>query len=64
MKISNNTTFLFIGLGALFTGQIFMVLLVAFLWCVWEDAKWPAFDSEDYDRKMMKGPLSPWNKAN
>ena len=48
---------------ALFSAQLFMfVLLLGFAYA-WEDAKWPAFDSKDYDEKMMHGPLNPWSKG-
>jgi low affinity Fe/Cu permease len=49
---------------AIFTAQPFMFLLALGLLFVWEDAKWPAFDSKDYDQKMMYGPLKPWSKGN
>lgn len=64
MSRGTNTIFFFAGLYALFSLQPFMILLVAFMWFFWEDSKWPAFDSESYDKKMMSGPLKPWNKGN
>lgn len=52
------------ALIALFSFQGFMLFLVLLMWFCWEDAKWPAFDSDDYDKKMMNGPLKAWNKGN
>lgn len=63
MKLGNNTIFICAGLCALFSLQPFMIVLVAFMWFFWEDSKWPAFDSENYDKKTMNGPLKPWNKG-
>lgn len=49
---------------ALFSGQLFLFLLVMGLIFIWEDAQWTAFDSDNYDEKMMRGSLKPWNKGN
>lgn len=48
---------------ALFSGQLLMFILLLGFSYIWEDAKWPAFDSKDYDEKMMRGTLNPWNKG-
>ncbi len=59
-----STLFIMAGLAALFTFQGMLLILVILMWFAWEDSRWPAFDSDDYDRKMMNGPLRPWNKGN
>jgi hypothetical protein len=61
---SQQIILLFTALVAVLYGQLFMAIIIIGLMYVWEDSKWPAFDSEDYDQKMMKGPLKPWNKGN
>lgn len=48
---------------ALLTFQGMFAFLALGLFFVWEDSKWPAFDSDNYDKKMMNGPLKPWNKG-
>lgn len=49
---------------ALFSAQMFLfVLMISFIF-IWEDAQWTAFDSDNYDEKMMHGSLKPWNKGN
>lgn len=64
--ITNSESVIFGGaaLIALLSGQIFLFLLILGFLLVWEDAKWPAFDSDDFDNKMRKGPLNPWKKGN
>ena len=52
------------GIAALVTFQGTLALLAFVMLFAWEDSKWPAFDSEDYDQKIMKGPLKPWQKGN
>lgn len=65
MKIEiEKVTMLVAAMVALFSAQIFMFILLLVFAYAWEDAKWPAFDSKDYDRKMMKGPLKPWQRGN
>lgn len=65
MKIEIEKAILLIAaLVALLSAQIFMFIVLLVFAYVWEDAKWPAFDSENYDQKMMKGPLKPWQKGN
>lgn len=49
---------------AILTAQGTLALLAFIMLFAWEDSKWPAFDSDDYDKKMMKGPLKPWQKGN
>lgn len=66
MKLQNRAEFVFLATlcWALGTLQPFVAILVVFFWFAWEDSKWPAFDSKDFDIKMQKGPLMPWNKGN
>lgn len=49
---------------AILTAQSTFALLAFIMLFSWEDSKWPAFDSESYDQKIMKGPLKPWQKGN
>lgn len=58
------TIFIIAGLAALLTFQGMLLLLVIMMAFAWEDSRWPAFDSDDYDKKMMNGPLKPWQKGN
>lgn len=51
-------------IAAILTAQGTFALLAFIMLFAWEDSKWPAFDSENYDKKMMNGPLKPWNKGN
>lgn len=52
-------------LCALLSFQGMLLLLVLGFWYVWEDAKWTAFDSKDFDQKIReKGMLNPWQKGN
>lgn len=64
MKINEDAIFAVSLLACVITLQPFIILLVALFWLTWEDSKWPAFDSEDYDKKMMHGPLKPWSRGN
>lgn len=66
MKMQNKDLAFFVvaGFAALLTFQGMYLLLILLLAFAWEDSKWPAFDSDDYDKKMMKGPLKPWQKGN
>lgn len=59
-----NTIFFSAFFYALVTLQPFMFLLVVFMWFFWEDSQYPAFDSKDYEKKMMNAPLKPWQKGN
>lgn len=52
------------AIAAILTLQGTLTLLALFMFFAWEDSKWPAFDSKDYDRKIMKGPLKPWQRGN
>ncbi len=61
---SEQMLLLFTGITAILTGQVFIALVIAGFMYTWEDAKWPAFDCHEYDRKMMNGPLKPWDKGN
>ncbi len=54
---------MFAALAAVLSAQPFIAILLIGFAYVWEDAKWPAFDSDDYDKKMMSGPLKPWKKG-
>lgn len=66
MKIDSKeeVVLLIVAIAALVTFQGTLALLAFVMLFAWEDSKWPAFDSKDYDRKMMKGPLKPWDKGN
>lgn len=61
---SEQVVLLFMAIIAILSGQLFMTILIIGFMYIWEDCKWPAFDSSDYDKKMMKGPLKPWSKGN
>ena len=52
------------AITAILTAQGTLALLAFVMLFAWEDSKWPAFDSDDYDQKMMEGPLKPWQKGN
>jgi hypothetical protein len=52
------------AVAAIMTFQGTLALLAFVMLFAWEDSKLPAFDSDDYDRKMMNGPLKPWQKGN
>lgn len=52
------------AITAVLTAQGTFALLAFLMLFAWEDSKWPAFDSDNYDQKMMKGPLKPWQKGN
>ena len=66
MRMKNKELAMFVvaGRAALLTFQGMFLLLVIILAFAWEDSRWPAFDSDDYDKKMMNGPLKPWNRGN
>ncbi len=64
MENKEAAVFLVAGLAALLTFQGMFLLLVIIMAFAWEDSRWPAFDSDDYDKKMMNGPLKPWHKGN
>lgn len=49
---------------ALYSLQPFLFFLILGIIFVWEDARWTAFDSENYDKKIANGPLKPWNRGN
>jgi len=52
------------ALVAILSGQLFMCIILLSMAFVWEDSKWTAFDADDYDKKIMNGPLKPWSKGN
>lgn len=54
---------MFAALTAVLSAQPFIAILLIGFAYIWEDAKWPAFDSQDYDQKMMSGALKPWKKG-
>ena len=66
MKIDSKeeVVLLIAAIAAIVTLQGVLALLAFFMLFAWEDSKWPAFDSDDYDKKMMNGPLKPWQKGN
>ena len=55
---------MFAALVAVLSAQPLIAILLIGFSCTWVDAKWPAFDLEDYDRRMMQRSLRPWNKGN
>lgn len=65
VKIETKVDYIFLTatLIAFLTFQGTYLLLILFCWFSWEDARWPAFDSKNYDQKMMYGPLKPWRKG-
>lgn len=54
---------MFAALMAVLSAQPFIAILLIGFAYIWEDAKWPAFDSQGYDQKMMSGTLRPWKKG-
>lgn len=66
MKIETSEDMIFAAsaLIAIVTFQGMLLVMILMFWFVWEDSKWPAFDSDDFDNKMRKGPLNPWKKGN
>lgn len=48
-------------LCSIMTGSGMFALLTLFLWLFWEDSKWPAFDTKDFDTKIRL--LKPWNRG-
>lgn len=64
MKVEIEKVILLIAaIFALFSAQVFMFILLLGFAYLWEDSKWPAFDSKNHDNKMMNGPLKPWHKG-
>lgn len=63
-KISFEFVLTMAAFAAILNGQLMLSLMLMGLRFVWEDSKWPAFDSANYDQKMMMGPLKPWDKGN
>jgi len=64
MENKEETILLLTAFAACITFHSTLVLFALIMHFTWKDSRWPAFDSDDYDKKMMNGPLKPWQKGN